>query len=171
MTPSGDAGCLGSLIPDRATVRARARIRGNLGEVMRVILDVMQGPLEGRQFVLDRPDSFIVGRSRFVHCPMPEDLALSRDHFMIELNPPTCELRDLGSTNGTFVNNQRVDRVRLSSQDLIAAGQSVFRVVVESADMVSSVEGPNLKSTCRTAVAGDADDPVCRLRRFRAGQA
>jgi serine/threonine-protein kinase len=110
---------------------------------MRVILDVMQGPLEGRQFILDRPDSFIVGRSRFVHCPMPEDLALSRDHFMIEVNPPTCELRDLGSTNGTFVNNRRVDRVRLVSQDMIAAGQSVFRVVVESAELMSSVEGPN----------------------------
>ena len=103
---------------------------------MRVILDVVQGPLKGRQFVLDRHDSFIVGRSRFVHCPMPEDLALSRDHFMIEVNPPMCELRDLGSTNGTFVNNRRVDRVRLATQDMIAAGQSVFRVVVESADMI-----------------------------------
>ena len=109
---------------------------GHWGEVMRVILDVVQGPLKGRQFVLDRHDTFIVGRSRFVHCPMPEDLALSRDHFMIEINPPQCELRDLGSTNGTFVNNQRVDRVRLASQDLIAAGQSVFRVAVESADMI-----------------------------------
>jgi serine/threonine-protein kinase len=109
---------------------------------MRVILDVVQGPLEGRQFILDRPDSFIVGRSRFVHCPMPEDLALSRDHFMIEVNPPSCELRDLGSTNGTYVNNQRVDRVRLTSQDLIAAGQSVFRVAVQSAEMMSSADGP-----------------------------
>ena len=84
---------------------------GAWGEVMRVILDVVDGPLKGRQFVLDRHDTFIVGRSRFVHCPMPEDLALSRDHFMIEVNPPLCELRDLGSTNGTFVNNRRVDRV------------------------------------------------------------
>src|SRR4029077_103490 len=80
---------------------------GTLGGGMRVILDVMQGPLEGRQFILDRPDSFIVGRSRFVHCPMPEDLALSRDHFMIEVNPPQGELRDLGSTTGTFVHNNR----------------------------------------------------------------
>ena len=64
---------------------------------------------------------------------MPEDMALSRDHFMIEINPPQCELRDLGSTNGTFVNNQRVDRVRLASGDMIAAGQSVFRVGVEAA--------------------------------------
>ena len=72
---------------------------------MRVILDVLQGPRKGRSFVFDRHDTFIVGRSRFVHCPMPEDTALSRDHFLIEINPPRCEMRDLGSTNGTFVND------------------------------------------------------------------
>src|SRR5262245_20781531 len=108
---------------------------------MRVILDVLEGPQKGRSFVFERYDTFIVGRSRFVHCPMPEDLALSRDHFMIEINPPQCELRDLGSTNGTFVNNQRVDRVRLLSGDVIAAGQSVFRVGVESTNAFSSGEG------------------------------
>ncbi len=99
---------------------------------MRVILEVLQGPRQGQSFVFDRHDTFIVGRSRFVHCPMPEDSALSRDHFLIEINPPRCEVRDLGSTNGTFVNERRVDRVKLSSGDRIAAGQSVFQVRVDS---------------------------------------
>jgi eukaryotic-like serine/threonine-protein kinase len=107
---------------------------------MRVILDVLEGPFKGRSFVFERHDTFIVGRSRFVHCPMPDDLALSRDHFMIEINPPMCELRDLGSTNGTFVNNHRVERVRLVSGDVIAAGQSVFRVQVESVQISSSAD-------------------------------
>ncbi|MHB1561217.1 MAG: protein kinase domain-containing protein [Isosphaeraceae bacterium] len=122
---------------------------------MRVILDVVEGPLKGRQFVLDRPETFVIGRSRFVHCPMPEDMALSRDHFMIELNPPTCELRDLGSTNGTFLNNRRVDRSPLVSRDVIAAGQSVFRVEVETAGSISSLEDPS--------------DPVGGATVFRAG--
>jgi hypothetical protein len=102
------------------------------------MLDVLEGPQKGRSFVFERHDTFIVGRSRYVHCPMPEDMALSRDHFMIEINPPQCELRDLGSTNGTFVNNQRVDRVRLVSGDMIAAGQSVFRVGVKLGHALSS---------------------------------
>jgi serine/threonine-protein kinase len=129
---------------------------------MRVILDVVDGPLKGRQFVLDRHDTFIVGRSRFVHCPMPEDLALSRDHFMIELNPPYCELRDLGSTNGTFVNNRRVDRSRLDSRDMIAAGQSVFRVAVEAAELISSSEN-SMGATARAAplVAGQVRCAGC----------
>jgi eukaryotic-like serine/threonine-protein kinase len=62
---------------------------------------------------------------------MPEDTSLSRDHFLIEINPPRCELRDLGSTNGTYVNQQRVERARLGSGDLIAAGESMFQVRVE----------------------------------------
>jgi eukaryotic-like serine/threonine-protein kinase len=97
---------------------------------MRVILEVLQGPRAGKSFTFDRHDTFIVGRSRFVHCPI-EDMALSRDHFMIEINPPQCELRDLESTNGTFVNNARIDRARLVSGDVIAAGQSIFRIRVE----------------------------------------
>ncbi len=108
---------------------------------MRVILEVLQGPRKGRSFAFDRHDTFIVGRSRFVHCSMPEDMALSRDHFMIEINPPQCELRDLGSTNGTFVNNERVDRIRLSSGDVIAAGQNVFRVRVDVTPISSSEAG------------------------------
>lgn len=115
---------------------------------MRVILDVLEGPRKGRSFVFDRHDTFIVGRSRFVHCPMPEDMALSRDHFLIEVNPPRCELRDLGSTNGTYVNSNRVNKVRLGSGDLIAAGQSVFRVSVESTE---TLKGKDDSSSSREA--------------------
>ncbi|CAN5843264.1 hypothetical protein BH23PLA1_BH23PLA1_08490 [soil metagenome] len=103
----------------------------SLDVLMRIILEVLEGPRKGRTFVLDRHDAFIVGRSRLVHCPLPEDSALSRDHFLIELGPPGCELRDLGSTNGTFVNDERVDRARLVAGDTIAAGQSLFLVRME----------------------------------------
>ena len=98
---------------------------------MRVILDVVQGPRQGRSFVFDRHDTFIVGRSRFIQCALPEDTALSRDHFLIEVSPPGAELRDLGSTNGTYLNENRVERAKLATGDRIAAGQSVFLVRVE----------------------------------------
>jgi serine/threonine-protein kinase len=77
---------------------------------------------------------------------MPEDMALSRDHFMIEINPPLCELRDLGSTNGTFVNNVKIERTRLASGDVIAAGQSVFRVRVDLTPLSSSEGGMGTES-------------------------
>jgi serine/threonine-protein kinase len=117
---------------------------------MRVILEVLQGSRKGRSFMFERHDTFIVGRSRFVHCSMPDDPALSRDHFMLEINPPQCELRDLGSTNGTFVNNQRVDRIRLASGDMIAAGQSVFLVKVDQAPLSGIEANPPSSSSLRS---------------------
>jgi serine/threonine-protein kinase len=84
---------------------------------------------------------------------MPEDLALSRDHFTIEVNPPACELRDMASWNGTFVNHRRVDRARLASEDLIAAGQSIFRVVLERSEATSSGDAPS-SSPVRQAARG-----------------
>jgi hypothetical protein len=114
--------------------------------MMQVILDVVHGPRKGESFLFDRHDTFIVGRSTSVHCAMPEDSALSRDHFLIEVAPPRCELRDLGSTNGTFVNDQKVDRVRLHSGDRISAGQSVFLVRFEA----DPGDGPETVSVAKT---------------------
>jgi serine/threonine-protein kinase len=130
---------------------------------MRVILDVLEGPHQGRQFVFDRHDTFIVGRSRFVHCPVPEDSALSRDHFLIEINPPRCEVRDLGSTNGTYVNERRVERVRLRSGDRIAAGQSVFQVRVEGGSAVvngAASPGASPPAEPRTVTLGLNGQPI-----------
>ncbi len=134
---------------------------------MQVILDVVDGPRKGASFVFDRHDTFIVGRSRFVHCAMPEDSALSRDHFLIEVNPPRCELRDLGSTNGTFVNDERVEPARLGPGDRISAGQSVFVVRFEG-DAAEGVVGGE-DATIVVAAGRRADPPApaaaCRRRR------
>jgi serine/threonine-protein kinase len=81
---------------------------------------------------------------------MPEDSALSRDHFLLEINPPQCEIRDLGSTNGTFVNERRVERVRLNSGDRITAGQSVFQVRVEGSLGASKGSGTSTETRGET---------------------
>ena len=127
---------------------------------MRVILDVVQGPRKGRSFIFDRHDTFIVGRSRFVHCAMPEDSALSRDHFLIEINPPRCEIRDLGSTNGTFVNDAKVERARLRSGDRIAAGQSVFLVRVEGEPSVVAGSTPDPSAPAAQVAVGPGGTPI-----------
>ncbi len=98
---------------------------------MNVVLRVISGPHLGKEYVFDRHETFVVGRSSQVHFPVPEDRFLSRDHFLIEFNPPICYLKDMGSTNGTKVNGQLVDEVRLRDGDIISAGKSSFVVVVE----------------------------------------
>jgi len=98
---------------------------------MNVVLRVIAGPHLGMEYTFDRHETFVVGRSSQVQFPVPEDGFLSRNHFLIEFNPPVCFLRDLGSTNGTKVNANRVDAVRLRDGDEISAGESAFVVRVE----------------------------------------
>jgi len=102
---------------------------------MNVVLRVTAGPHMGMEYVFERHETFVVGRSSQVQFPVPEDGFLSRNHFLIEFNPPVCFLRDLGSTNGTKVNGTRVDAVRLRDGDAITAGESAFVIRVEDTTM------------------------------------
>jgi eukaryotic-like serine/threonine-protein kinase len=98
---------------------------------MNVVLRVTAGPHTGMEYTFERHETFVVGRSSQVQFPVPEDGFLSRNHFLIEFNPPVCFLRDLGSTNGTKVNGHRVEGVRLRDGDTISAGESSFVIRVE----------------------------------------
>lgn len=100
---------------------------------MHVILEVTTGPHQGQRFVLDRPEEYIFGRSRSAGCALPDDDALSREHFAVTIEPPRCRIRDLASTNRTFVNARPIEQAWLAEGDRIAAGQSVFEVSIEGA--------------------------------------
>jgi eukaryotic-like serine/threonine-protein kinase len=95
---------------------------------MNIVLRVIFGPHEGREYHINQSGSFIVGRASRAAFPMTADLALSREHFQLENFPPLCHLVDLGSTNGTKVNGLRVERVLLREGDLVTAGDSTFAV-------------------------------------------
>jgi eukaryotic-like serine/threonine-protein kinase len=103
---------------------------------MGIVLRVTSGPHTGQEFLVDNCETFTVGRSSRVQFPMVDDLALSREHFQVDNEPPLCHLIDLGSTNGTKVNGLRVGRALLRDGDEITAGDSTFllRYVGDSQD-------------------------------------
>ena len=61
------------------------------------------------------------------------DLALSRRHCAITMSSP-LSIRDLGSSNGTFVNGMQVTEQPLAEGDRIQLGESVFVFVARPAD-------------------------------------
>ena len=96
------------------------------------IAQVMSGPDEGSKFFL-RGDDIIIGRGQD---PMRsialEDDQVSRQHGRIVRDQGEVYFIDTGSTNGSFVNEQRAnpnERIRLNPGDLIRLGpRTVLRV-------------------------------------------
>ncbi len=99
---------------------------------MRVNLNVVAGPQTGRTFTFDQHDTFMIGRSENAQFCLPQDRFFSRHHCILEIAPPQAFIRDLGSTNGTFVNGMRVDTAYLKSGDRIQGGETILEVEVST---------------------------------------
>jgi len=99
---------------------------------MRVTLHVVAGPQTGRDFTFDQHDTFMIGRSEDAQFCLSQDRYFSRHHCILEIAPPQAFLRDLGSTNGTYVNGMRVETAHLKSGDRIQGGETILEVEVSS---------------------------------------
>jgi two-component system cell cycle response regulator len=88
-------------------------------------LIVFQGPQLGRRYYLDAPEH-IIGRSESLAIQVDQD-SVSRRHVAISIGDDRTLLRDLGSTNGTFVNDVRVKECEIRDGDIIRVGQTVFK--------------------------------------------
>lgn len=97
---------------------------------MRVTLRVVAGPQVGRVFTFNQHETFMIGRSEDAQFCLPHDRFFSRNHCLLEIAPPQCFLRDLSSTNGTFVNGIKVETAHLKNGDRIQGGETVLEVEV-----------------------------------------
>lgn len=57
-----------------------------------------------------------------------DDVTVSRHHAAFSIESGTLVVRDLGSTNGTYVNGTRCDRASLAAGDEVIIGR--FRLIV-----------------------------------------
>lgn len=90
-------------------------------------LTAASGPHAGAMFVL-RPGA-VVGRDPNADIPIPNDQKASRSHARIIADGAGgYAVEDMGSTNGTFVNGQRVTRQPLASGDTIIIGGTSLRL-------------------------------------------
>lgn len=100
---------------------------------MQVNLKVAAGPYKGRIFSFSQHDSFLIGRNPEAHLCLPNDRYFSRNHCLLEINPPHSHVRDLCSTNGTFVNGQRITQAFLKNGDRVQCGETILEVEVSAA--------------------------------------
>lgn len=100
---------------------------------MIVELAVTAGPHAGRSFRFTEHATFIVGRSTHAHFSLPEkDPHVSRLHFLVEVNPPLCRVRNMSAVNGTLVNGAKVAQADLRNGDTITAGVTEFTVLLHT---------------------------------------
>ena len=99
---------------------------------MIVILEATAGPIAGRKIEIPAGATLRVGRTSKSDYAIGEDSYLSSLHFAVECDGPQCRIRDLGSSNGTFVNGDRITECLARNGDSVAAGGSTFVVHMES---------------------------------------
>lgn len=109
-----------------------APISGIAGaEEIRPSLLMIEGGTSKTRYRLDREET-VIGRD--LDCAISiQDSKISRNHAKLNALPtnepnsePKFVLTDLGSTNGTFVNGQRISQIELRHRDRIAIGSFVF---------------------------------------------
>lgn len=101
--------------------------RGGVSPARPGELEFVSGPLKGTVLALDRDVSTI--GSAPGNTVLLGDTGVSRKHAGIRRVDGAYELADLGSTNGVYVNGQKVVRHRLTVGDIIRVGatEMVFR--------------------------------------------
>jgi HD-GYP domain-containing protein (c-di-GMP phosphodiesterase class II) len=105
---------------------------------------------------LDAPQ-VIIGRSSGVDCRIA-DLQASRRHARILAVHNRYYVQDLDSTNGTFVNGDKVGHERLAHGDLVAFGSTVFRFEIGAEPDPDYLRKLNLDMLSALAKAVDKKD-------------
>lgn len=102
-------------------------------------LTVIKGPDQGKRFEVVG-DNLNLGRDARSSIRL-RDSEISRHHLELRRTPRGYLLIDLHSSNGTFVNNERVENVALKTGDRVRVGQSEM---IFSDEASSRVEGNDL---------------------------
>ena len=88
-------------------------------------LVVIYGPELGRKYNLESP-SITLGRSNKCDIQIDQE-SVSRAHSKIANASRSVRIRDLGSTNGTYVNDELVEERTLVDGDFIKIGRTIFK--------------------------------------------
>lgn len=127
---------------------------------MRIKLVVVGGKLAGKEIVV-RTAQFLIGRDETCNL-RPASNMVSKLHCALVTADTGVWLRDLKSTNGTFVNGKKVaERVQLSDGDELRVGPLTLKVHIEGEPAPKTRQATPGKTTKPKQARRVVDDDVC----------
>lgn len=102
------------------------------------VLKFISGKYQGSEFPLKESEDYTVGRSQDSSLVLVEDM-VSRNHARLYVQDNLPYLEDLKSTNGSFVNGERVSHVQLKEGDRILFGTSIIKLVRAGEDAQAAI--------------------------------
>jgi hypothetical protein len=94
-----------------------------------MILEIIAGPETGRRIKLREGETVSFGRTDSAMNVFAEDPAMSAMHFSVSLSAGTFRMENFSQTNGTLVNDARIESAVLQPGDKVRAGSTVFAVI------------------------------------------
>lgn len=120
---------------------------------MTPVLVFNEGPLTGRRVEVDA--ELVIGREDAGLTI--EDEEISRRHAVVRPGAGGIEIEDLGSTNGTYVNGERISgATRLAGGDTVKLGKSVLQVEAARAAATVAAAVPAPSAAAAPAAAAPA---------------
>jgi hypothetical protein len=121
------------------------------------------GPNPGKIYPLEAPE-VIIGREASNGVAI-NDAEISRKHAKLSLHGSAYVIQDLGSTNGSFVNGQRITGTQvLNPGDTISFGENILLLYESAQDpnatMISSAQAPKTLAPVRKPIATPAPAPA-----------
>ena len=100
---------------------------------LRFGLRFISGKYQGGEYPLAEGQEIVVGRSSELDMVLVEEM-VSRKHARIALTDGVISIEDLGSTNGTFVNGEKVEHGTLKEGDRVLIGTNILKVMAIAQD-------------------------------------
>jgi len=96
-----------------------------------VSLVVIDGPFKGQVFPVTKP-RLLLGRSEADI--VLDDSEISRKHCVLEVHGSSAVLADLGSTNGTFVDDEKIETHQLQHMSEFRLGSTIVMFSARAKD-------------------------------------
>jgi pSer/pThr/pTyr-binding forkhead associated (FHA) protein len=125
-------------------------------ETIQWALRFISGKYQGGEFPLRPHREIIIGRSSELDMVLVEDM-VSRKHAKITTDDKNVTIQDLGSTNGTFVNGEKIRKVELKDGDRILIGTSIIKLVFVDGELTNHLTETEARS--KMAVTANKKPP------------